>query len=1050
MTVKFNRLNARTSLAFGGSEAATLPNSDWAIGFTLVFDGAMETDGAVQTILRTTEASATGGILIGWDPTNSSRTAQAGRVYVTLDGSSTPRATTTEAAQAGRAYLFVVQKTGPGVVTKMCPILPFEPSDGASVLTSASYNLGKALVSVGPVMLGDRELNNRRLDHSMGRVFRVERSLTDAEIALLAYGKEINSILAPTWYLPLHDGATLTDQGAQESPVTVAGTFVTGSEPGYGFSSAPTAPSFTSAPTIIGAPQLGVASSYQLGTVLGNPQPNSSQKWQISSNTGTTWADIAGGTGATYVPVSADVGKLLRVRQIATNTQGSTTSDSSGALVNAEEAGATLTEPRAERIYQRVGSSAVVELAGTFTGTAPASIEYQLYALDGSTIVKPWMDAGATFGASSWTAAPSMPAPSNGKKYRIAVRAKNSSGAVLATTAVSANRFGVGDIIFVIGSSSASAWFNNGSGANLIPDHESTSLLSDGHLPGYNWGLFDSNGRGSQMAAYIAQSTGVPVAMVPLSLGGSKLSEWADTSSLGGRIISAVANVGGKIGGMLSTAGSNDITSANAAPTVQSHLDGMLAVAAIARGAGNQPNLPILWSGINRRTNAFDGPANNARSAEVAFGGTEYPNNYHVQTLDFELGGDGTHLTGAGYIACTERIQFVWAEGRKGVKMRGPEINRIAVNGTNVVVSVTHWGSNDISPASNGTGFTAYDANNALLTITNSRRLSANQIGFTCSGVPATVRYLEGQGPEVGTPYYSDAARPLPMLTAIYQPVVTGSDPVPVAVSAEFPRSWAILGSGGPVVSQVTADFQRSWAILGNTEPPSEGQDDVDGSKVAAARKVVFPGGVRVVPFGTRPSAVTPGAPSYQGGKWWSEKHPLDERYWVADIAVDLAEAGSPAVSVEAIVAGVTVLEQPVIQGALIPIKLGGLDLTAGAANYCTFRVTCANGEQFDRTIWFRPQEGKWELLKDPEDKRFYVADVTNDLVDSNTTATAATAIPVGVTELVAAQVQGGLIVVKLGGMDTSPDPTNYCTLRIDCANGERFYRTIHFTRVDN
>lgn len=244
-----------------------------------------------------------------------------------------------------------------------------------------------------------------------------------------------------------------------------------------------------------------------------------------------------------------------------------------------------------------------------------------------------------------------------------------------------------------------------------------------------------------------------------------------------------------------------------------------------------------------------------------------------------------------------------------------------------------------------------------------------------------------------------------------------------------------------------SAPLARSFTTLAE-QPP--GQDGVDGSKIADSRRIVFPGGTRVVPFGTRPAGVMSNAPSYENGKWWCDKHPSDERYWVADLSVDLAEAGSPAVSVAPVVAGITVLEQPVIQGALIPIKLGGLDLTSGAVNYCTFRVNCANGEQFDRTIWFRPQQGKWELPKDPEDKRFYVADIENDLVDSNTTATAATAIPVGVAELVAAQVQGNLIVVKLGGMDTSPDPTNYCTLRIDCANGERFYRTIHFTRVDN
>lgn len=805
MTVKFNRLNARTSLSFGGSEAATLPDADWAIGFTIFFDGLMETDGALQTILRTAELSA-GGLQIGWDPLNSARTAQAGRVYVTVDGLSTPRATSTEVVQAGKAYLFVVQKTGPGLVTKMSPVLLSEPVNGSSVTTSTSYNLGKAVPAVGPVVLGDRDLANRRFDHSMGRVFRVERSLTDLEIARLAYGREINSILAPTWYLPLPYASNLTDQGSQANTVTVTGTFVKGSEPGYGFSSTPTSPSFSSAPIIIGAPRLGVASSYQPGTILGNPQPTSSQQWQLSSNSGTTWADISGATGATYTPVSGDVGKLLRVRQIATNNQGSTTSDSSDVLVNAEEVGLTLTEPTAERFYQRGGSVAVVGLAGTFTGTAPGNIEYQLYAPDGTTIVKPWADAGATYGSGTWSANPSIPLPANGKKYRISARSKNSSGVVLSTTTVSTNRFAVGDIILVAGSSSGSAWFSNGSGTNLIPDHESTSLLTDGYLPNYSWGLFDSNGRASQMAAYIAQSTGVPVAMVPLALGGSRLAEWADTQAIGGRIPAAIANVGGEIGGMFVTAGSNDISVANGAPTVQGHLDKMLAVAAIARTSSNQANLPVLWSGINRRTNTTDEPANNARTAENIFGGLQYPNNYHVQTLDFQLSSDGTHLTGAGYAASTERIQYVWAEGRKGNKMRGPEINKISVNGNDVVVSVTHSGGNDLTPAIAGTGFTAYDSSGAPLTISNSRRLSSAQIGFTTSAQAATVRYLEGQGPEVGTPYYGNSAQPLPMLVSVNTP-----------------------------------------AIEETTTQPEPGI--IDATKVPAERRVVFEGSKRVVSF---------------------------------------------------------------------------------------------------------------------------------------------------------------------------------------------------------
>ena len=227
-------------------------------------------------------------------------------------------------------------------------------------------------------------------------------------------------------------------------------------------------------------------------------------------------------------------------------------------------------------------------------------------------------------------------------------------------------------------------------------------------------------------------------------------------------------------------------------------------------------------------------------------------------------------------------------------------------------------------------------------------------------------------------------------------------------------------------------------------------QNAVAASTVAESRRVAFPGGTRVVAFGSVPGARTPNAPYLEAGRWWSEKHPLDERYWVANITIDLVERGTTAVLVEAIVAGVTVLQQPVIQGKLIPVKLGGFNAATGAVNFCTFRITCANGERFDRTIWFKQQVGVYSLNKDADDQSYYVGDIGNDLADSNTTAIAVKALPVGVEELVPAVIQGPLVLVKLGGMDTLPAGVNYCDLRIDCANSERFYRTIQFNRVDN
>ena len=50
-------------------------------------------------------------------------------------------------------------------------------------------------------------------------------------------------------------------------------------------------------------------------------------------------------------------------------------------------------------------------------------------------------------------------------------------------------------------------------------------------------------------------------------------------------------------------------------------------------------------------------------------------------------------------------------------------------------------------------------------------------------------------------------------------------------------------------------------------------------------------------------------APYQADGKWFIDKDPNDERYYVANIANDLTDSATTAVSVETIVSGVTSLE---------------------------------------------------------------------------------------------------------------------------------------------
>jgi hypothetical protein len=85
---------------------------------------------------------------------------------------------------------------------------------------------------------------------------------------------------------------------------------------------------FTSAASISGSPTVGSALGAVNGTLNDADAAVTGYQWQSSSNNGFTWSNIAAATSATYKPVAADSGNVLRVVETATDADGgpSTTS----------------------------------------------------------------------------------------------------------------------------------------------------------------------------------------------------------------------------------------------------------------------------------------------------------------------------------------------------------------------------------------------------------------------------------------------------------------------------------------------------------------------------------------------------------------------------------------------------------------------------------------------------------------------------------------------------------------------------------------------------
>jgi hypothetical protein len=87
----------------------------------------------------------------------------------------------------------------------------------------------------------------------------------------------------------------------------------------------------------------------------------------------------------------------------------------------------------------------------------------------------------------------------------------------------------------------------------------------------------------------------------------------------------------------------------------------------------------------------------------------------------------------------------------------------------------------------------------------------------------------------------------------------------------------------------------------------------------------------------------------------------------------------------------------------------------------------------------------------DPDDINYIVWDVTKDLSDRGTTAASVVMAPGGAITVSQGPTIQGTVVVAMLQMDVSvPLVSHYGTVRVTCADGQRFDRTIYFNLEDH
>lgn len=98
---------------------------------------------------------------------------------------------------------------------------------------------------------------------------------------------------------------------------------------------------------------------------------------------------------------------------------------------------------------------------------------------------------------------------------------------------------------------------------------------------------------------------------------------------------------------------------------------------------------------------------------------------------------------------------------------------------------------------------------------------------------------------------------------------------------------------------------------------------------------------------------------AFDDRSWVIPKDADDQRYYAFDLSADLALSGNVSIAsvLSPIAAGVSLLAQPLVQGKLVIVKLGGMATSSGANNSCSITASLSNTEKLVRAIYLSRED---------------------------------------------------------------------------------------------
>lgn len=413
----------------------------------------------------------------------------------------------------------------------------------------------------------------------------------------------------------------------------------------------------------------------------------------------------------------------------------------------------TLTDiDKNQRVFQRVGTSKHIAVSGSYTGSAPASIEARVVDATTGTAMSAWATlTGLSIANGLFSGLLEVP---QGGWYKLQVRAPANGGSVVSGL----NKWGVGIIIGLIGQSNVANLPSTGYlyplASPLVVNYEASVFsrfgnVNDAFAPNT---LFGSGGYSSStnmgrrgdgyvfLANLVSQGLNVPVCLVERAVGGSSIARWMTGGDCWNSFASAVSDVGGDCEIVVIQIGETDADTMPTATMVARLGDLHGQLKALTNRTDATLHFGVVSLGIGSYNGSSEGEFGNMRAAQVQFANNT-PGAFLATAAHDTYTGDGVHINGAGFNVMYRRVpKSILSRFGVGVSGSGPRITAVTRNGTQVDVTVTHAGGTALTDGAGGsgsalTGFEFLDSG-VPLAYTGSAILNANTIRFTLASAP--------------------------------------------------------------------------------------------------------------------------------------------------------------------------------------------------------------------------------------------------------------------------------------------------------------------------